>query len=135
MRVVKQFFDWLALRSVEPGLAQAQYGELQRQIPLLYALLGVNAVAVAFTHHGTAPLWLTLWIPSLLVTISAVRLFVWLKSSSAPVSEAQALHEDLSPPEAPKEDRPPANPAYEGKGRPTKQDRRNLDLNRRRTLE
>ena len=92
MRVVKQFFDWLALRSVEPGLAQAQYGELQRQIPLLYALLGVNAVAVAFTHHGTAPLWLTLWIPSLLVTISAVRLFVWLKSSSAPVSEAQALH-------------------------------------------
>ena len=50
-------------------------------------------------------------------------------------SEAQALYEDLSPPEPPKEDRPPANPAYEGKGRPTKQDRRNLDLNRRRTLE
>jgi len=58
-----------------------------------------------------------------------------LGTRRGPASEAQALYEDLSPPEPPKEDRPPANPAYEGKGRPTKQDRRNLDLNRRRTLE
>ncbi|WP_323765318.1 RNA-binding S4 domain-containing protein [Marinovum sp.] len=58
-----------------------------------------------------------------------------LGARRGPAAEAQALYEDLSPPEPPKEDRPPANPAYEGKGRPTKLDRRNLDLNRRRTLE
>lgn len=58
-----------------------------------------------------------------------------LGARRGPAAEAQALYEDLSPPEPPKEDRLPPNPAYEGKGRPTKQDRRNLDLNRRRTLE
>ena len=52
-----------------------------------------------------------------------------------PASEAQALYEDLSPSEpVPKnemwKDVPPA-PKYEGKGRPTKRDRRKLDLNRR----
>lgn len=52
-----------------------------------------------------------------------------------PAVEAQALYEDLSPPEPETGDIRPKNPGYEGKGRPTKRERRNLDLNRRRTLE
>ena len=52
-----------------------------------------------------------------------------------PAVEAQALYEDLSPPEPETGDSVPPNPGYEGKGRPTKRERRNLDLNRRRTLE
>ena len=46
-----------------------------------------------------------------------------------PAPEAQALYEDLSPPEPPQNERPAA-PRFEGKGRPTKRDRRKLDLNR-----
>ncbi|MCK5933815.1 MAG: EAL domain-containing protein [Fulvimarina manganoxydans] len=91
MTFVRTFIDWLTLRSVEPGLAQAQYGELQRQIPLLYALLSVNGVAVAFTHHGTAPKWMTIWIPALLVSVSAIRLITWLRRSPGTLSEAEAL--------------------------------------------
>ncbi|MGY3437330.1 MULTISPECIES: RNA-binding S4 domain-containing protein [unclassified Marinovum] len=60
---------------------------------------------------------------------------VALGERRGPAPEAQALYEDLSPPEPPKEDRQSPNPGYEGKGRPTKRDRRNLDLNRNRTLE
>jgi ribosome-associated heat shock protein Hsp15 len=41
-----------------------------------------------------------------------------------PASEAQALYEDISPPES--RDSAPPNPRYEGKGRPTKRDRRKL---------
>lgn len=48
-----------------------------------------------------------------------------------PAPEAQTLYEDLSPPE----DKGPKNPAFEGSGRPTKKDRRNLDLLRRESLE
>ncbi len=48
-----------------------------------------------------------------------------------PAPEAQALYTDLSPPEEPR----PENPGFEGKGRPTKRDRRSLDLSRRQTLE
>ncbi len=42
-----------------------------------------------------------------------------------PAPEAQALYDDLTPPPPPKTHVPPA-PRYEGKGRPTKKDRRNL---------
>ena len=52
-------------------------------------------------------------------------------SRRGPASEAQTLYEDLSPE---REDRP-AGPKPEGKGRPTKKDRRKLDLMQRDTLE
>ncbi|SLN35968.1 Heat shock protein 15 [Aquimixticola soesokkakensis] len=49
-----------------------------------------------------------------------------------PAPEARMLYEDLDPPaeKPPKEEREfiPHNPAYEGKGRPTKKDRRNARL-------
>lgn len=51
-----------------------------------------------------------------------------------PASEARALYEDLSPPPEPKDSVAPA-PKFEGKGRPTKRDRRKLDLNRRDVLD
>ena len=53
-------------------------------------------------------------------------------SRRGPASEAQTLYEDLSPPEsvARKEEHFPSAPAYKGKGRPTKKDRRSLDLYR-----
>lgn len=43
-----------------------------------------------------------------------------------PAPEAQTLYTDLTE----KQDRPPPNPRYEGKGRPDKKERRALDLNR-----
>ncbi len=52
-----------------------------------------------------------------------------------PAPEAQALYTDLSPPEAKPKNIAPENPGYEGKGRPTKRDRRQLDLSKARHLE
>ena len=52
-----------------------------------------------------------------------------------PAPEAQALYEDLDPPQPRSRERPPDNPAYDGKGRPDKRARRNLDLMRGRDLE
>lgn len=49
-----------------------------------------------------------------------------------PASEAQQLYYDLSPPVR---DSIPPNPRYEGQGRPTKRDRRRLDLNHTSPLE
>ena len=48
-----------------------------------------------------------------------------------PASEAQTLYQDLTP----AREKHPQVPRFEGKGRPTKQDRRNLDLYNSRTLE
>ncbi|MEX3314879.1 RNA-binding S4 domain-containing protein [Sulfitobacter sp. PS-8MA] len=52
-----------------------------------------------------------------------------------PASEAQTLYTDLSPPTPKPKNITPENPAYEGKGRPTKRDRRQLDLSKTRHLE
>ena len=51
-----------------------------------------------------------------------------------PAPEAQALYTDLEPVAEPA-NRPAKAPGFEGKGRPTKQDRRAYDLSRRQTLE
>ncbi len=58
-----------------------------------------------------------------------------LGTRRGPAPEAQALYEDLSPPKPKTQEKAPPNPAYEGKGRPTKKDRRTLDLSRTRSLE
>jgi ribosome-associated heat shock protein Hsp15 len=52
-----------------------------------------------------------------------------------PATEAQTLYTDLSPPAATPQDKAAENPAFEGKGRPSKRDRRMLDLSRARHLE
>ena len=51
-----------------------------------------------------------------------------------PAPEAQTLYEDLSPPPAPPGE-VARNPGFDGGGRPTKKDRRALDLSRRGPLE
>ena len=45
-----------------------------------------------------------------------------------PAVEAQSLYTDLSPKPDPVREKPPENPSFEGKGRPTKRDRRKGDL-------
>lgn len=67
----------------------------------------------------------------------AVRVIevVAIGSRRGPAPEAQALYSDLSPPPPPPEDAVPENPKFEGKGRPTKRDRRQADLSRARHLE
>ena len=92
----------------------------------------VNSVKVAKPAHAVGPDDV-LTFPQ----ANAVRVIriVAIGSRRGPAPEAQALYKDLSPPEPRKaEDVPPA-PKYEGKGRPTKRDRRKLDLNRSDTLE
>lgn len=55
-----------------------------------------------------------------------------LATRRGPAPEAQALYTDLTPP---READVPANPRFEGKGRPTKKDRRSLGLSGRPPLE
>ena len=58
-----------------------------------------------------------------------------LGSRRGPATEAQSLYEDLAPAESKTETYVSDSPKFEGKGRPTKRDRRKLDLNTPGTLE
>lgn len=56
-------------------------------------------------------------------------------SRRGPAPEAQELYTDLEPPVRTPKDKVLHNPGFEGKGRPTKRDRRQLDLSKARHLE
>ena len=52
-----------------------------------------------------------------------------------PAPEAQALYDDLTPEKPKPQNAVAPSPRYDGKGRPTKKDRRDADLSRKRALE
>ena len=58
-----------------------------------------------------------------------------LGTRRGPAPEAQELYTDLSPPSAKPTHTGSENPGFDGKGRPTKRDRRQLDLSKARCLE
>ncbi|QWA53139.1 EAL domain-containing protein (plasmid) [Pseudomonas amygdali pv. lachrymans] len=64
--------------SDNPRLLQAQYIALSRQLPLMYFVLLVNTWALAFTHWATAPMWLTLLVPTFLTIGCGIRARKWL---------------------------------------------------------
>nr|WP_246476106.1 EAL domain-containing protein [Roseibium litorale] len=84
-------WNWLTLTNQHPELILAQFKELKRQVPLLYALLMVNAIAVSYTHYGYAPNYLTIWLLGPLVTICGLRSFLWLRTSIENVTYTRAL--------------------------------------------
>jgi diguanylate cyclase (GGDEF)-like protein len=61
-------------------LRRSQYKAFLQQVPLLCAIQIVNSVAVAVTHVGTAPIYLSLYVPLLLCVFCAVGIVVWLRA-------------------------------------------------------
>lgn len=56
-----------------PQVIFAQFKELITKVPLMYFILMVNSLALAYTHYGVAPDYLTVYIPFALCTISVLR--------------------------------------------------------------
>ncbi len=89
--MVRRTIQWLTLASVDAELAAKQFGELRTQVPLLYALLGVNALALGYTHYGLAPTWLSAYVPAGLALIGAVRALAWLRFDPDAFGHAEIL--------------------------------------------
>jgi diguanylate cyclase (GGDEF)-like protein len=71
-------------------LMDAQLAAFSRQVPLLYFILSVNSIALAFTHLGVAPISLTIVLPGILVGACAIRCLVWLRRRGRAVEPAAA---------------------------------------------
>ena len=75
-------FATLALREVmvqseDTHVLRSQLAALKTQLPLLYAMLSTNAVALTFTHLDAAPPFLTLFAPFVLIPLCMVRVRSW----------------------------------------------------------
>lgn len=93
MTAIRRFIEWMTLSGQQPEILQAQFRELRRQVPLLYALLMVNAAAVSFTHYGLAPDYLTIWLLLPLFFICSIRITAWLRRSADNISPEEALYQ------------------------------------------
>lgn len=78
---LRRLLDLYAVRENDPVLAAAQFRALRRQVLILYAILAFNSLALAATHYGQAPDWLTVGPPLLLLAIIAGRLLVWNRTA------------------------------------------------------
>jgi diguanylate cyclase (GGDEF)-like protein len=92
--VLTKLKSWWAFSS-EPNVLIAQYGEVKRQVPLLYALLVLNACAVSYTHRAFAPDWLTIGFNGLLALICGWRTIVWMLAKDASEITADAARAQL----------------------------------------
>ena len=71
-------------------LMEAQLAAFTRQVPLLYFILSVNSLALASTHFGLAPAYLTVAFPAVLVSACAIRCLIWLRRRNVVVERDAA---------------------------------------------
>ncbi|HEX8590147.1 putative bifunctional diguanylate cyclase/phosphodiesterase [Pseudomonas sp.] len=79
----------LSVQQDNTRLMEAQYIALSRQLPMMYVILLINTLALAATHYGIAPAWLTIYIPLLLTMVGGVRAGIWWQSRRQSITTAQ----------------------------------------------
>lgn len=57
----------------KPELNRARYKALSKQIPVMYAIVLLNMIAMAVTHFSLAPVYLTIYLPAILTPITIYR--------------------------------------------------------------
>jgi diguanylate cyclase (GGDEF)-like protein len=75
-----------------PELTRAQFEAFSKQIPLLYAILLTNTLAVSYTHFPVAPIWLSVVAPALLCAVGTSRMLWWIRQRHRVHSDAEILH-------------------------------------------
>ena len=74
----------------DSNLAIAQIRMFSKQIPIMYTMVVVNTIALAYTHVALTPAWLGIYIPAVLVSISALRTFLYWRVGKIGISAQQA---------------------------------------------
>jgi diguanylate cyclase (GGDEF)-like protein len=74
----------------KPELLQAQLKALSKLVPLLYFIMIVNTLALAYTYHGVAPGYLTVDFPAVVTVFYSVRGWAWAKAGYRPMNDAGA---------------------------------------------
>ena len=74
----------------ESHLLRSQIAAFKKQVPLMYLIVDLNVVALSSTHLRTAPYWLTLGIPALLVAASLLRMIGWWRVRNEVVTDYDA---------------------------------------------
>ena len=69
----------LGLQRASDELAREQFRVLSRQIPILYTIVFINSLFMAFAVLDSAGLLLAFGFPGILIPVMAIRFFLWRK--------------------------------------------------------
>ncbi|HEX7911407.1 MAG TPA: EAL domain-containing protein [Paraburkholderia sp.] len=83
----------LSVAEGDPELVRSQLEAFGRQIPLLYFILVVNTTAVAITHIGCAPAWLSIYFPGVLCALCIIRCVRWWRVRHRVLTHDKAVPE------------------------------------------
>jgi diguanylate cyclase (GGDEF)-like protein len=68
-------------------IVRSQYLAFSRQVPLMYFVLTINTATVSYTHWGSAPRALTLYLPGLLIIGCLMRMVMFRLRSNRPLTD------------------------------------------------
>jgi diguanylate cyclase (GGDEF)-like protein len=88
---MRRLINWLTLTGVDPAIARAQLGELQKHLPLLYSLVIANSALLAWTYLDLAPPWLTLGVFGILSVACLSRIPFWLRLGALNLTNKDVL--------------------------------------------
>ncbi|WP_420411299.1 putative bifunctional diguanylate cyclase/phosphodiesterase [Roseibium sp.] len=88
---LRYFIRWFLIDTLEPEIALAKCKELNSQIPPLYLLIILNAVAAAYTYRDLAPAYLTIGTLTPILAFTALRLISWVRSRHIELTPQQAI--------------------------------------------
>ena len=71
-------------------LVRAQLDTFNKQVPLLYFMICVNAVLCAIGVAGTVPRLVGVYIPTALILLCVVRMVVWTRARTRVLTDQQA---------------------------------------------
>lgn len=55
----------------------AQMRALSQKVPMMYAVIIIGVLGLSFTHYPYAPVWMTIIIPAVFITVCILRLFLY----------------------------------------------------------
>lgn len=88
---LQSFVRWFSLETLEPEVAIAKCKELNSQIPALYLLVILNAIAASYIYRDIAPTYLTLGTLIPILAVTCLRLYSWIRARNQKLTAEQAV--------------------------------------------
>lgn len=89
--MLKTLRQVLTLKGDDPELVAAQFRVFVKQIPLLYFILCVNALALSYTFAPFGHTFLTTWVPLAMTAFCAARGVTWWRRGDRDIAPGTAL--------------------------------------------
>ncbi len=81
MLFFKNLVNYFTINALEPELNRERFSALMKQVPLMYSILTVNLISLAYPHIGSAPDYLTIYIPAAFCLVFLYRNIVYYRTS------------------------------------------------------